>query len=96
MTDCLPWQRYVHRKTVRQPDGSLVLPADLDARWERQIARHTPSSPSRKKRVIASIVRGFARTECPSVIIHSLFPLGTNCGASDPDLHPMMVTGQRR
>ena len=32
------WQRYVHAKAVRQPDGTLVLPADLVERWERQIA----------------------------------------------------------
>lgn len=31
------WQRYVHSKSIRQPDGSLLLPADLVARWERQI-----------------------------------------------------------
>ncbi len=31
------WQRYVHSKCVRQPDGSLLLPADLVARWEKQI-----------------------------------------------------------
>ena len=31
------WQRYLHSKGVRQPDGSLLLPADLVARWERQI-----------------------------------------------------------
>ena len=30
------WQRYVHSKGVRQPDGSLLLPADLVARWEKQ------------------------------------------------------------
>ncbi|MCA6122109.1 hypothetical protein J6500_09410 [Bradyrhizobium sp. WSM 1704] len=30
------WQKYVHEKAQRQPDGSLVLPADLVARWERQ------------------------------------------------------------
>jgi hypothetical protein len=30
------WQKYVHDKALRQPDGSLVLPADLVARWERQ------------------------------------------------------------
>jgi hypothetical protein len=32
------WQRYVHSKCTRQPDGSLLLPADLVARWEKQIA----------------------------------------------------------
>jgi hypothetical protein len=31
------WQRYLHSKGVPQPDGSLLLPADLVARWERQI-----------------------------------------------------------
>lgn len=31
------WQRYMHSKCVRQPDGSLLLPADLVARWEKQI-----------------------------------------------------------
>lgn len=31
------WQRYVHSKGVRQPDGSLLLPSDLVSRWERQI-----------------------------------------------------------
>ena len=31
------WQRYVHSKGVRQPDGSLLLPPDLVSRWERQL-----------------------------------------------------------
>ena len=31
------WQRYVHSKCMRQADGSLLLPADLVARWEKQI-----------------------------------------------------------
>lgn len=32
------WQRYIHSKGVRQPDGSLVIPAELVNRWEKQIA----------------------------------------------------------
>jgi hypothetical protein len=32
------WQRYVHSKGIRQPDGSLLLPAELVARWDKQIA----------------------------------------------------------
>jgi hypothetical protein len=32
------WQRYLHSKCIRQPDGSLLLPAELVARWEKQIA----------------------------------------------------------
>jgi hypothetical protein len=31
------WQRYVHSKAERQPDGSLRIPPDLVARWQRQI-----------------------------------------------------------
>ena len=32
------WQRYVHDKGERQPDGSLLLPAELVRRWDSQIA----------------------------------------------------------
>lgn len=32
------WQRYMHGKGTRLGDGSLLLPADLVSRWERQIA----------------------------------------------------------
>ena len=32
------WQRYLHSKGERQSDGSLLLPANLVAQWETQIA----------------------------------------------------------
>jgi hypothetical protein len=32
------WQRYMHSKCTRQPDGSLLLPAEFVARWEKEIA----------------------------------------------------------
>ena len=32
------WQRYMHDKGERRSDGSLVLPAELVERWEKQIA----------------------------------------------------------
>lgn len=32
------WQRYLHSRCVRNPDGSLTIPADLVERWESQIA----------------------------------------------------------
>ncbi len=32
------WQRYMHKKATRNPDGSLTLPAALVAHWERLIA----------------------------------------------------------
>ena len=31
------WQRYVHDHGQLQPDGSVILPANLVERWERQI-----------------------------------------------------------
>lgn len=32
------WQRYMHSKCKRKNDGSLVIPPELVAQWERQIA----------------------------------------------------------
>ena len=32
------WQRYLHSKGQRQPDGSIVLPPQLVERWEKQMA----------------------------------------------------------
>lgn len=31
------WQRYLHSKGVRQPDGSLLLPSELVRHWETQL-----------------------------------------------------------
>ena len=36
------WQRYVHSKCKRSPDGSHVIPAHLVERWETQM--NTPYS----------------------------------------------------
>jgi hypothetical protein len=32
------WQRYLHGKGTSQPDGSLVLPAELVEKWNRQLS----------------------------------------------------------
>lgn len=32
------WQQYLHNCGVKQSDGSLLLPAELVARWEEQIS----------------------------------------------------------
>lgn len=32
------WQRYMHSKGERRPDGSLVIPGELVQRWDAQIA----------------------------------------------------------
>lgn len=31
------WQRYLHQKCRRNPDGSLTIPPELVDRWERQM-----------------------------------------------------------
>ena len=31
------WQQYLHSKCVPRPDGSLLIPADLVDRWQKQI-----------------------------------------------------------
>lgn len=31
------WQRFVHEQGERQPDGSLILPPELVAKWDRLI-----------------------------------------------------------
>ena len=31
------WQRYIHSQSIRQADGSLLIPSDLVERWERQM-----------------------------------------------------------
>jgi hypothetical protein len=34
------WQRYLHSKCERRPDGSLVIPPELVVQWQRQIDTH--------------------------------------------------------
>jgi hypothetical protein len=41
------WQQYVHEHCERLADGSLVIPPELVARWETQIA--TPYSELSEK-----------------------------------------------
>lgn len=43
------WQRYVHDRCDRQQDGSLVIPADLAARWDAQIETRYVELTEREK-----------------------------------------------
>lgn len=44
------WQRYVHEKGTQQSDGSLVIPAELVERWERQMETpYAKLSPNEKE-----------------------------------------------
>jgi hypothetical protein len=33
------WQQYLHSKCVPQPDGSLLIPVNLVARWQMQFRK---------------------------------------------------------
>lgn len=63
------WQRYVHDHCERQPDGSLVIPAELAARWEDQIEtpyvelteREKCSDREQVRRYLPTIVNALTR-----------------------------------
>lgn len=43
------WQRYLHDQCDQQEDGSLVIPAQLVARWNRQIETPYTDLPNVEK-----------------------------------------------
>jgi hypothetical protein len=43
------WQRYMHDQAVKQPDGSLLIPADLVKRWEAQFNKHFRALSDKEK-----------------------------------------------
>lgn len=43
------WQQYVHDQCERQDDGSLVVPAELAARWKAQIETPYPELSEQEK-----------------------------------------------
>jgi len=52
------WQRFLHDRAERQPDGGLLLPPDLVARWERQIiTRYADLSEAEKESDRAQVRR---------------------------------------
>ena len=43
------WQKYMHSKGTRQPDGSLLIPADLVERWDRQLSMRYENLSDKEK-----------------------------------------------
>jgi hypothetical protein len=43
------WQRYMHGKAEKQPDGTLLIPADLVQRWEQQLETPYDNLSEREK-----------------------------------------------
>lgn len=68
------WQRYVHDHCEQQPDGSLLIPADLARQWSTQI--ETPysdlseaeknSDRDQVRRYLPTIVEVLARANDPN------------------------------
>ncbi|ESY82164.1 hypothetical protein NKJ16_08760 [Mesorhizobium sp. M0179] len=64
------WQRFVHEQASRLPDGSLLLPAELVERWERQIEtsfeelteKEKESDREQVRRYLPIIVQALARS----------------------------------
>ena len=63
------WQRYMHGKATRHADGTLLIPADLVVRWERQMetpyaelpADEQDSDREQVERYLPIIEEAFAR-----------------------------------
>lgn len=53
------WQRYMHDKGTRQPDGSLLIPAELVERWDKQIATKYSDLSHAEKESDRDQVRGY-------------------------------------
>lgn len=56
------WQRYMHEKGVRQADGSLLIPPDLVAQWDRQIATPYAELSDKEKESDRAQVRKYLPT----------------------------------
>lgn len=44
------WQSYMHAQCEPQPDGALLIPAELVARWNAQISRPYEELTAEEKR----------------------------------------------
>lgn len=56
------WQRYMHSKCERKPDGSLVIPFELVGQWERLIATPYENLSEREKESDRDQVRRYLPT----------------------------------
>jgi hypothetical protein len=64
------WQSFMHAQGVRNPDGSLTLPAELVARWDRLIAtpyaeltdKERESDRDQVRRYLPTVAKGLQET----------------------------------
>lgn len=43
------WQRYLHSRCIKLPEGGLVIPAEFVRRWERQMDTHYKDLSEKEK-----------------------------------------------
>lgn len=53
------WQKYMHSKSERQADGSLLIPADLVLQWERQFGTQYDELSEKEKECDREQVRKY-------------------------------------
>ncbi|QHK22551.1 hypothetical protein GU243_23585 (plasmid) [Pseudarthrobacter psychrotolerans] len=69
------WQQYVHDQCAPGEDGALVIPAELVARWNAQIATPYAELSSKEKESDQEQVRRYlpiivdALTQCPPAVL---------------------------
>jgi hypothetical protein len=64
------WQRYMHSQCEKQPDGSLVIPAELVQRWEKQIATPYRNLTEKEKDSDREQVRKYLPTIVQALLDH--------------------------
>jgi hypothetical protein len=65
------WQRYVHGKGTRLPDGSLILPAEVVRRWDEQIAKKYAELTQEEKESDRDQVRRYLPTVIAALTDHT-------------------------
>jgi hypothetical protein len=79
------WQRYMHSKCERKPDGSLIIPPDLVAQWERQVATSYSDLSDVEKESDREQVRRYFPIIMKVLSISPNSPLAEDCGGNATD-----------
>jgi hypothetical protein len=65
------WQKYLHDQCQRMEDGSLVIPAELVARWSAQIASPYSDLSEAERESDREQVRRYLPIVIEAVVIHT-------------------------
>lgn len=64
------WQRYVHDQGARQSDGSLLIPAQIVARWDKQIGTSYAALSAEEQQSDREQVRRYLPVVVDALISH--------------------------